>query len=57
MTNINLPENTYEIDEFLKIKLNCNLVMIDFLVRHGKIRPEDPFYTRIISGLRGGLEI
>ena len=37
-----------------EIKLNCNLVMIDFLVRHGRIRPEDPFYTGIVAGLRGG---
>jgi 8-oxo-dGTP pyrophosphatase MutT (NUDIX family) len=32
-------------------KQNCNLVIIDFLVRHGFIRPEDPDYERLITGL------
>ena len=35
-------------DEF---KLNCNLVVIDFLVRHGLIGPEDPDYLGIVTGL------
>ncbi len=35
-------------DEF---KLNCNLVIIDFLVRHGLIGPEDPDYLDIVTGL------
>lgn len=35
-------------DEF---KLNCNLVIIDFLVRHGLIGPEHPDYLGIVTGL------
>lgn len=37
-----------ETDDF---KLNCNLVIIDFLIRHGLIRPEDPDYLEIVEGL------
>jgi 8-oxo-dGTP pyrophosphatase MutT (NUDIX family) len=37
-----------ERDEF---KLNCNLVIIDFLIRHGFIGPEDDDYLEFISGL------
>ena len=33
-------------------KLNCALVVIDFLIRHGCIDPEDPEYLPIIQGLR-----
>jgi hypothetical protein len=35
-----------------EIKLNCNLVMIDFLIRHGHLKAEMPFYTEIVAGLR-----
>ncbi len=35
-------------DEF---KLNCNLVIIDFLIRHGYIKPEDENYLEIVSRL------
>ncbi|MCU7906519.1 MAG: DUF4743 domain-containing protein [Candidatus Thiodiazotropha sp. (ex Epidulcina cf. delphinae)] len=37
-----------ETDEF---KLNCNLVVIDFLVRHGIINPETPHYSDLVQGL------
>ncbi|MEW8507859.1 MAG: DUF4743 domain-containing protein [Candidatus Thiodiazotropha sp.] len=37
-----------ETDEF---KLNCNLVVIDFLVRHGIINPETPGYLDLVQGL------
>jgi len=37
-------------------KLNCNLVLIDFLIRHGLIEPEDPDYLSIITGLRARLD-
>jgi isopentenyldiphosphate isomerase len=33
-------------------KYNCNLVIIDFLIRHGKIKPDHPDYFEIIKGLR-----
>ncbi|CAA6798563.1 MAG: NUDIX hydrolase, associated with Thiamin pyrophosphokinase [uncultured Sulfurovum sp.] len=36
-------------DEF---KLNCNLVIIDFLVRHGYLGVEDEDYVEIVKGLR-----
>ncbi|MFN2169608.1 MAG: DUF4743 domain-containing protein, partial [Anaerolineae bacterium] len=39
-------------DEF---KLNCNLVIIDFLVRHGMISQDDPDYIPILRGLRSPL--
>lgn len=33
-------------------KFNCNLVIIDFLIRHGVLDPEDPDYLAIVTGLR-----
>lgn len=36
-------------------KLNCNLVVIDFLVRHGLLCQEDPDYLAILQGLRSPL--
>jgi len=38
-----------ETEEF---KFNCNLVIIDFLVRHGLIAPDHPDYVEIAHGLR-----
>ena len=35
-------------------KFNCNLVIIDFLVRHGWIGPGDPDHAEIVAGLRQG---
>ena len=32
-------------------KYNCNLVLIDFFVRHGLIDPDDPDYLAIVAGL------
>lgn len=62
------PRNTDgEIDEFFlwhwtqvaetvertrQFKFNCNLVLIDFFVRHGLIPPEHPDYLAICGGLR-----
>ncbi|HBI29773.1 MAG: DUF4743 domain-containing protein [Deltaproteobacteria bacterium] len=37
-----------------EIKLNCNLVIIDFFVRHGILTPEHPHYSAIVLGLRAG---
>ena len=34
-------------------KLNCNLVIIDFLLRHGLITPAHPDYSAITAGLYG----
>ena len=36
-------------------KTNCNLVIIDFAVRHGYLQPDEPFYTDICTGLHGSL--
>ena len=33
-------------------KINCNLVIIDFLIRHGLIGPDEPDYLDLIQGLR-----
>jgi 8-oxo-dGTP pyrophosphatase MutT (NUDIX family) len=62
------PVNTDgEIDEFFlwpiarvaavvrdtgEFKFNCNLAIIDFLVRHGLIGPDHPDYVEIVRGLR-----
>jgi isopentenyldiphosphate isomerase len=35
-----------------EFKFNCNLVVIDFLVRHGIIPPDHPDYVEIVKGLR-----
>jgi isopentenyldiphosphate isomerase len=35
-----------------EFKPNCNLVIIDFLIRHGVIPPDDPDYLTLIKGLR-----
>ncbi len=64
------PGNTDgEIDEFFlwpiarvaetvrdtrEFKFNCNLVIIDFLVRHGVLPPDDPDYIDICQRLRQG---
>ncbi len=42
-----------ETDEF---KPNCNLVVIDFLLRHGMIGPEHPEYLPLSLGLRPGIK-
>ena len=36
-------------------KFNCNLVIIDFLIRHGIINPDtEPDYAALVQGLRAG---
>jgi 8-oxo-dGTP pyrophosphatase MutT (NUDIX family) len=34
-----------------QFKANCNLVIIDFLIRHGLIGPDDKDYEQLITGL------
>lgn len=48
-----------EMDEVLdlvrnteRFKFNCALVIIDFLIRHGVISPDDPDYEELVLGLR-----
>ncbi|HJQ59720.1 MAG TPA: DUF4743 domain-containing protein [Vineibacter sp.] len=36
----------------LDFKYNCNLVLIDFFVRHGLIDADDPDYFALVAGLR-----
>ncbi len=36
-------------------KLNCNLVLIDFFIRHGYLDPDDPDYLTLITRLRSPL--
>lgn len=38
-----------------RFKPNCNLVLIDFFIRHGYIKPDDPAYYDLCTGLRPGL--
>jgi len=33
-------------------KYNCNLVLIDFFVRHGLLSADDPQFVAIVSGLK-----
>ena len=40
------------VDRGFEFKFNCNLVNIDFFVRHGFLSPEHPDYERIVGGLR-----
>lgn len=35
-----------------EFKFNCNLVIIDFLIRHGRLAPEHPDYVEICHRLR-----
>lgn len=37
-----------------KFKDNCNLVIIDFLIRHGFLKPEQEGYLQLLAGLRWG---
>ena len=40
------------VDETSEFKFNCNLVVIDFLIRHGIIPPDHPDYLDLLKGLR-----
>jgi 8-oxo-dGTP pyrophosphatase MutT (NUDIX family) len=37
-------------------KFNVNLVIIDFALRHGLVRPDDPDYLDLVAGLRRPLD-
>jgi 8-oxo-dGTP pyrophosphatase MutT (NUDIX family) len=41
-----------QVRETDEVKLNCNLVIIDFLIRHGYIGTEHPEYADLITGLK-----
>jgi hypothetical protein len=36
----------------VEFKYNCNLVLIDFFVRHGMLSADDPQFIPIVAGLR-----
>lgn len=40
------------VDTTFDFKFNCNLVNIDFFIRHGILAPEHPDYEEILKGLR-----
>ena len=40
------------VDEGFDFKFNCNLVLIDFFIRHGCIPSDHPDYLKLIKGLR-----
>lgn len=40
-----------------RFKFNCNLVIIDFLIRRGVLGPEEPDYAAILASLRPALPI
>lgn len=41
--------------ETFEFKFNCNLAIIDFLIRHGVIAPDtEPDYAALVHGLRAG---
>ncbi len=37
-------------------KFNVNLVLIDFALRHGLVKPGDPEYLDLVTGLRRPLD-
>ncbi|KXZ42115.1 hypothetical protein GPECTOR_201g365 [Gonium pectorale] len=37
-----------------EFKTNCCLVIIDFLIRHGYVTPEQPGYLQLVAALRSG---
>lgn len=42
------------ISETTAFKTNCCLVIVDFLVRHGFVGPEEPGYMELVASLRAG---
>ena len=47
-----LPEVARIVRDTDDFKLNCNLVVIDFLIRHGWLEPRVPEYLDLVQGLR-----
>lgn len=56
--NFELRDMKWVLDRLLttidedKYKPNCNLVIIDFFIRHGLIDPESPRYLQLVAALR-----
>jgi len=51
-----LPEVAALVRDTTEFKPNCNLVVLDFLVRHEVIGPEHPEYLEIAGGLHSVLD-
>ena len=51
-----LPEVAALVRDTTDFKPNCNLVVLDFLVRHGVVGPDHPEYLEIVGGLRSALD-
>ncbi|MCB1788458.1 MAG: DUF4743 domain-containing protein [Chromatiaceae bacterium] len=51
-----LPEVAAIVRETDEFKLNCNLVVIDFLIRHGWLEPHSAEYLALVVGLRQPLD-
>ncbi len=45
------------VQDTARFKFNCNLVIIDFLIRRGVLGPEEPDYAAILAGLRPALPV
>lgn len=55
--NFELRDMKWVLDRLLAVdedryKPNCNLVIIDFFIRHGLIDPESPRYLQLVAALR-----
>ena len=48
---MSLMEVAEIVESSFEFKFNCNLVIIDFLIRHGILSPEHPDYVKLIRGL------
>ncbi|KAK4391649.1 Nudix hydrolase 20, chloroplastic [Sesamum angolense] len=52
--DLELPVDFVPKNEVPFFKENCNLVIIDFLFRHGYIKPEELGYLKLLQSLRSG---
>ncbi|CAG0911549.1 unnamed protein product, partial [Cyprideis torosa] len=52
---MSIEEITERVRETEDFKVNCNLVIIDFLIRHGYLTDDDPEFDKIHPGLRPSL--
>ncbi|GAB3453391.1 NUDIX hydrolase [Actinophytocola sediminis] len=50
-----IDEVFHLVTESDRFKPDCNLVVLDFLVRHQRLRPEDPLFEQTVLGLRRGV--
>jgi 8-oxo-dGTP pyrophosphatase MutT (NUDIX family) len=48
---LSIDEVTRLVLETEEFKLNCNLIIIDFLIRHGFVTPHHPEYVDLVAGL------